>query len=95
MHDTRNKVSANWYSITSAITLIDGDKVFSVMNDHAQGGTSIANGEIQIMQNRNSETDDHRGMAEPIDEKDKFGNRIRVDATYYIDIYDKSKRASK
>jgi hypothetical protein len=40
------------------------------------------------MQARNSETDDHRGMSEPIDERDRFGNRIRVDATYYIDIYD-------
>ena len=41
------------------------------------------------MQARNSETDDHRGMGEPIDERDRFGNRIRVDATYYIDIHDK------
>ena len=44
---------------------------------------------------RNSETDDHRGMSEPIDERDRFGNRIRVDATYYIDIYDKRHQKSK
>ena len=44
--DPKNKAASNWYPITSAITLIDGDKVFSVMNDHAQGGSSLKEGEI-------------------------------------------------
>ena len=44
------------------------------------------------MQARNSETDDQRGMGDPVDERDRFGNRIRVDATYYIDIYNKKQR---
>jgi len=44
------------------------------------------------MQARNHETDDKRGMNEPVDERDRFGNRIRVDATYYIDIYNRKKR---
>ena len=47
------------------------------------------------MQNRNHETDDHRGMTEPVDVKDKYGNRVRIDATYYIDIYDRSLRESR
>ena len=39
--DKSNSISHNWYPITSAITLLDGNKVFSVMNDHAQGGSSL------------------------------------------------------
>jgi len=42
------------------------------------------------MQNRNGETEDRRGMSEAVDEKDVHGNRVRVGATYYIDIYDRS-----
>ena len=34
-------------------------------------------------------------MGEHVDEVDRFKNRIRVDATYYIDIYDRSYRESK
>ena len=56
------------------------------MNDRSQGGSSLEPGMIQLMQARNSATDDQRGMNEHVDEVDRFKNRIRVDATYYIDI---------
>jgi len=47
------------------------------------------------MQNRNSETEDHRGMSEAVDEKDAHGNRVKVVATYYIDIYDSTLREAR
>jgi len=44
--DSENWVASNWYPITSAITINDENGVFSVMNDHSQGGSSLKNGEI-------------------------------------------------
>lgn len=45
----------------------------TVMNDRAQGGSSIENGTIELMQNRRLFYDDDRGLNEPLDEVDKNG----------------------
>lgn len=58
------------------------------MNDRPQSGSALYEGGIQFMQNRRIPADDHRGMGEWLDEKDSYGNGIRVPATYYIDIFD-------
>jgi len=43
----RNKAAGNWYPITSAISLIENNrKVFTVMNDRSQGGSSLDKGMI-------------------------------------------------
>jgi hypothetical protein len=47
------------------------------------------------MQNRRIPEDDFRGMGEWLDEKDEHGNGIRVSATYYIDLFNKSMRESR
>lgn len=47
----KEPVSANYYPVTSRITLRDGDKEFSILTDRAQGGTSLNNGEVELMVN--------------------------------------------
>jgi lysosomal alpha-mannosidase len=42
-------VSANYYPVTSRISLRDGDKEFSILTDRAQGGTSLHDGEVELM----------------------------------------------
>lgn len=42
-------VSGNYYPITSRITLTDKITQFSVLNDRSQGGSSLRNGEIELM----------------------------------------------
>lgn len=62
------------------------------MNDRSQGGTSIAPGTVELMQNRETPTDDNKGVGEPLRERDANGNGIRVLATYLVQICDGESR---
>lgn len=44
-------VSGNYYPITSRIVIKDFDKEFAILNDRAQGGTSLKAGEVELMVN--------------------------------------------
>lgn len=47
--DIQEPVSANYYPVTSRITLRDGDTEISILTDRAQGGTSLHDGEVELM----------------------------------------------
>jgi len=93
---SNDNVSLNYYPINSAISIIDeqrpaneGNLKFTVMNDRAQGGSSLYQGSIQLMQNRRVFGDDGKGMDEYLDERDAItGRGIRVPATYYVEVID-------
>lgn len=91
---TTEKVTDNYYPINSAISITDvnSKRRMTVMNDRSQGGTSIAPGTIELMQNREAPSDDNKGVGEPLREKNQYGNGIRVKATYYVQICDGEKR---
>lgn len=82
--DTDMKVSSNYYPINSAVTIRDATTPvqFTVMNDRAQGGTSIENGAIELMQNRRLFHDDNRGVDQNLDEMDANGRGVAVNALY-------------
>jgi hypothetical protein len=92
--DTKQKVTANYYPINSAISIQDANSTrrMTVMNDRSQGGTSIAPGTVELMQNRAAPSDDNKGVGEPLMERNEYGNGIRVKATYYVQICDGEKR---
>ena len=83
-NESFENITANYYPINSAISMEDGDRVFTVMNGRSQGGSALSPGNIEFMQNRRIPADDGRGMGEYLDEKDSLGNGIRVPATYYV-----------
>jgi hypothetical protein len=91
--DTDMIVSANYYPINTAIAIRDSDSgvQMTVMNDRAQGGSSIENGTIELMQNRRLFYDDDRGLEEPLNEIDEDGKGIAVNALYRVQIFDASK----
>jgi hypothetical protein len=70
--DKNDKVAANYYPITTAISIEDSgsDTVFTVNTDRAQGGTSHEKGKIEIMQNRRLKGDDQHGLPERLSETD-------------------------
>lgn len=70
--DKDDMVSANYYPITTAISIEDtkSDTIFTVNTDRAQGGTSHENGIIEIMQNRRLKGDDRHGLPERLSETD-------------------------
>lgn len=72
--DKKDEVSANYYPITTAISIEDtkSDTIFTVNTDRAQGGTSHENGKIEIMQNRRLKGDDRHGLPERLSETDVY-----------------------
>ena len=80
-------VTSNYYPINSAISLKDGSRQFTVMNDRAQGGSSLHPGQIEFMQNRAVPDDDNKGVNEYLNETDAYGNGLRVPATYYLQLH--------
>jgi lysosomal alpha-mannosidase len=83
-------VSSNYYPINSAIAIRDSstNRQFTVMNDRAQGGSSLTDGSIELMQNRRLLHDDLRGVWQPLNETNSDGVGIEVDATYYMTLTD-------
>ena len=54
------------------------------MNDRAQGGSSIQEGEIEIMIHRRTKMDDNRGVGEPLNEKGKDGLGLTTFTTHHL-----------
>jgi len=50
---------------------------------------------IELMHNRRLRQDDIRGVEEPLNEKEQTSNGIKVSATYYMQIFDRTKGQSK
>lgn len=47
--EANENVTANFYPINSAISMVDGNRKFTVMNDRAQAGSALTDGSIQFM----------------------------------------------
>lgn len=56
--------------------------MMTVMNDRAQGGSVIDAGRIELMINRRLYYDDKRGVVEPLNETDSYGNGLTVNANF-------------
>lgn len=86
-HSGHNQnITGNYYPVNSAMTLKDGERQFTVLNDRTQGGSSLQNGRIEFMQHRRVPADDNKGVAEYLNERDTDGNGIRVPASYYVQL---------
>lgn len=51
--DLKEPISGNYYPVTSKIAIKDEEKQLklSVLNDRAQGGSSLQDGEVELMVN--------------------------------------------
>ncbi len=83
---SNSNISANYYPVNSIICMEDvfSDRQFSIINDRSQGGSALKPGTIDLVQNRESPVDDNKGLNEPLQERDEFGNGVRVRATYFL-----------
>ncbi|XP_017075947.2 lysosomal alpha-mannosidase [Drosophila eugracilis] len=67
--------SGNYYPITSRIALQDNNKRIAVLNDRAQGGSSMKDGQIELMLHRRLVRDDGYGVDETLNEQ-KYGQPL-------------------
>ncbi|XP_017257760.1 alpha-mannosidase [Daucus carota subsp. sativus] len=61
-------VAGNYYPLNLGIFTMDSKTELSILVDHATGGSSIEDGEIELMFHRRMIDDDGRGVGEALDE---------------------------
>jgi hypothetical protein len=64
----REPVAGNYYPVNAAIYIEDSNASLAVLVDRSQGGASLADGSIELMVQRRTLADDHRGVDEPLNE---------------------------
>ncbi|XP_076263633.1 lysosomal alpha-mannosidase-like [Rhynchophorus ferrugineus] len=89
MWDLKNSESAsgNYYPITAKIAIKDEEQGIevAVLNDRAQGGGSLNDGEVEIMIHRNCLHDDAFGVGEALNEQ-AFGQGLVIRGSHYITV---------
>lgn len=61
-------IAGNYYPVTNEIFIQNGDNRFTVLTDRSQGGSSLAEGEIELMLHRRLLHDDAFGVDEALNE---------------------------
>lgn len=97
LNGTQN-ISWNYYPVNSAIAMRNMDKNGSetmrevqvtVMNERSQAGAAtLEKGMIELIHNRRLLFDDDRGVGEPLNETDSQGYGMKVNARYWLNIFD-------
>jgi lysosomal alpha-mannosidase len=83
-------VAGNYYPVNSRIFLQDlyDDAQLTIVTDRTQGGSSLSSGEIELMTNRRTTSDDDKGVEEPLSED------IVIRGKYWI-FFDTIKESTK
>jgi len=63
----RLNIPANYYPVTSMISIRDEQTAMTVLNDRAQGGSSIKEGRLELALNRKTAGNDMGGMTLGLD----------------------------
>ncbi|GMP32032.1 hypothetical protein CsSME_00005979 [Camellia sinensis var. sinensis] len=82
-------VSGNYYPLSVGIFTKDKKSEFSVLVDRATGGSSIEDGELELMLHRRMTHDDSGGLVGPLDEivcAESSCEGLTVRGNYYISI---------
>lgn len=87
--EVNQPVAGNYYPINLGIYVEDGNKELSILVDRSVGGSSIKDGQIELMLHRRLLNDDGRGVAEALDEKvclDDQCEGLVIEGKYYLKI---------
>ncbi|XP_017099273.3 lysosomal alpha-mannosidase-like [Drosophila bipectinata] len=79
----RQPTAGNYYPITSRIALEDNNKRIALLNDRSQGGTSMQDGQLELMLHRRLVRDDGLGVGEALDEE-KYGQPLIARGKIYL-----------
>ncbi|CAJ1787433.1 unnamed protein product [Sphenostylis stenocarpa] len=87
--EVNQPAAGNYYPINLGIYMEDSKTEFSVLVDRSIGGSSLQDGQIELMVHRRLLLDDSRGVAEALNETDCVGDDCRgltVQGKYYYRI---------
>lgn len=90
--DMSESVSGNYYPVTARIAVQDQQKRLALLNDRAQGGSSLEDGQLELMLHRRLLNDDAFGVGEALNEE-QFGTGLIARGKVYLilnSIADKS-----
>jgi len=79
-------VAGNYYPVNAGIWLADATNAFSILNDRSQGGSSLHDGEIELMVHRRLTKDDGRGVGEPLNEPGLDGKGLIITGIHYAQL---------
>ncbi|XP_058821108.1 lysosomal alpha-mannosidase-like isoform X2 [Topomyia yanbarensis] len=85
-------IAGNYYPVTTKIALEDGNIRFAVLNDRAQGGSSMEDGSLELMVHRRLLHDDAFGVDEALDEQ-AYGKGLVARGKHYV-IFGSKKTSS-
>lgn len=66
--EVHEEIAGNYYPVNSGIYLTDNSTDFSILVDRSIGGSSISDGELELMVHRRLLYDDGKGVAEALNE---------------------------
>ncbi|CAM0872753.1 unnamed protein product [Alopecurus aequalis] len=87
--EVNQPIAGNYYPVNLGIYVEDGSKELSVLVDRSVGGSSIKDGQIELMLHRRLLHDDGRGVAEALNETVCFNNQCEglvIEGKYYLKI---------
>ncbi|MCP9262966.1 MA2B1 [Dirofilaria immitis] len=77
-------VAGNYYPVTSRIYIRDSQNQLTVLTDRSHGGTSLVDGQIELMLHRRLFYDDNFGVDEALDELGDTGQGLVVRGRHWI-----------
>uniref|UniRef100_A0A914IEA3 Alpha-mannosidase n=1 Tax=Globodera rostochiensis TaxID=31243 RepID=A0A914IEA3_GLORO len=77
-------VAANYYPVNSRIFIEDDQSRMVILTDRSQGGTSLSDGQIDLMLHRRAFWDDGFGVEEALDEPGEDGRGLIVRARHWL-----------
>lgn len=84
------KVAGNYYPVTAKIVIEDDETRFAVLNDRAQGGSSLFDGSIELMVHRRLLKDDAFGVEEALNETESNSKGLVARGKHWVIIGSKS-----
>ncbi|VBB25890.1 unnamed protein product [Acanthocheilonema viteae] len=77
-------IAGNYYPVNSRIYIRDSINQLTVLTDRSHGGTSLNDGQIELMLHRRSFYDDNFGVGEALDELGDTGQGLVVRGRHWI-----------
>ncbi|KAJ7563275.1 hypothetical protein O6H91_03G104000 [Diphasiastrum complanatum] len=91
-YNVTEPVAGNYYPVNLGLYLKDNEKEVSLLVDRAVGGSSLTDGELEVMLHRRLLHDDFRGVDEALNESICIGNGVPcqglvVQGQFFINIH--------